>query len=138
PLGLSSAGVASLLVWHDLPEDLQHGLKAVTFAEADRIANKPPKNYKPGDTGAEENAWDLQAVTLAIALQGDHPHAERWWHAAKAYAINVYSVGKDRVGEMRDLVSTENLFDDFTCENHGFFHPDYLQFSGEELAEAWV
>lgn len=145
PLWLSSAGVASLLVWNDLPEDLKFQLRQAAFAEADRVADKMPKDYRPGDTGAEENAWDLQAPVLALALSPDHPHADRWWHAARVYAVNVFSTPADRSSDarvggdrVRDLVTTSNLFDDFTLENHGFFHPDYLQFSGEELGEAWA
>jgi hypothetical protein len=36
------------------------------------------------------------------------------------------------------VVTTANLFDDFTLDNHGFFHPSYLKAAGQELGEAWA
>jgi hypothetical protein len=138
-------GPAALLVWNDLPKELQQDLIRVAAAEADRVASKPPKDAKPGDTGAEENAWDTHAPAIALALSPDHPHAPRWLRAAQIYAANTYSTKADHIStaalgpdRVRDIVKTANLFDDFTLENHGFFHPAYLQVSGELLGEAWL
>jgi hypothetical protein len=145
PLWVGTLGTGALLVWSDLPKDLQAQVKQVAGSEADRIAGTPPGDYVPGDTKAEENGWDLQAPAIALALDPTNPHARSWWQAAKVYATNTYSiasditsnakVGNDQVGR---LVSTANLFPDFTLENHGFFHPDYVQVSGQELGEAWL
>jgi hypothetical protein len=132
-------------VWSDLPDDLRDGVKRVAASEADRIAAKPPKDYKPGDTGAEENGWDSHAPAIALALDPKNPHADQWWRALKIYAVNVYSTKADQSSDeeigsdrLRDLVTTANLFDDSTLENHGFFHPDYVQASGSELGESWT
>src|SRR5205823_5966399 len=144
-LWMGAAGPAALLMWNDLPDDLQHGFERITAAEADRIAAKPPKDYHPGDTGAEENGWDSHGPATALALMPNHPNAQKWLKALRIYAVNTYSIKADQtdgamIGEdrVRDLVTTANLFDDFTLENHGFFHPDYVQVSGQELGEAWM
>jgi hypothetical protein len=129
-LWLGSSGPAVLLVWKDLPHDIKTDYKRVAGSEADRIIAKPPKNYKPGDTGAEENAWDEYAPAVALAIDPTNPHAADWMKALKSYAMNVYSI---RADQGQDLVTTANLFDDFTLENHGFFHPDYVQVSGQDL-----
>ena len=144
-LWVGGFGPAALLVWDDLPPALRDDLKRVVFAEADRIAAKPPKDYQPGDTGAEENAWDTHAPAVALAMDPYHAHAERWLEALRKYAVNTYSVPADRTSDakvgqhrVRALVTTSNLFDDFTLENHRFFHPDYVQVSGQLLGEAWL
>jgi hypothetical protein len=133
PLWLEAQGPAVLLTMKDLPPDIISDFKRVATAEADRVAKKPPKDYKPGDTGAEENAWDQSAPAVALAVDPTNPHAADWLKALKTYAVNVYSVKAD---QGQPFVCTANLFDDFTLENHGFFHPDYVQVSGQDLGVA--
>ncbi len=134
-LWLGSSGPAALMVWKDLPDDVKTDFKRVAGSEADRIVAKPPKDYKPGDTGAEENAWDEYAPAVALAIDPASPHAGDWMKALKSYAMNVYSIHADKGQE---FVSTANLFDDFTLENHGFFHADYVQVSGQDLGTSLV
>ena len=145
PLWTGAMGTAALLVWDDLPKDVQAEVKQVAATEADRVAARPPPDYVPGDTKAEENGWDLHALAIALALDPKSPRADDWWRSAKLYAVNTYSVKADqgsvaKIGAdvTKDIVTTANLFDDFTLENHGFFHPDYVQVSGQELGEAWL
>ncbi|MBN1903409.1 hypothetical protein JW926_18970 [Candidatus Sumerlaeota bacterium] len=144
-LWIGTAAVSAMLVWDHLSPDLREAVQNMTAPEADRIAAKPPKDYHPGDTGAEENGWDTHVVAAAIALNQNHPNIDNWWFALRKYAVNTYSlesdktsdkiVGTDRIG---DLVTTANIFDDFTTENHNFCHPGYLKVSGQELGEAWM
>lgn len=131
---ISFMGTAAILTWDDLPGDLKKAFVEVCVVEADRVASKPPKNYKPGDTGAEENAWDMSAPAVALALVPRHGHANQWWRALCVYCVNTFSAPADRTSKeviganrVRDLVSTTNIFADLTLENHGFFHPDYIQ-----------
>jgi len=144
-LWIGPAAEAAMLVWEDLPEATREAARRLPRPEADRIAATAPRDYRPGNTGAEENAWDMHALAAAIALNPDHPSAPQWWDGLKRYAVNTYSMKADQsddsiVGEdrVRDLVNTANLFDDFTLENHNFFHPDYIQVSGQHLGEAWM
>jgi hypothetical protein len=132
-----------MLVWPDLSDNLREAIKRVAAVEADRIAAKPPKDYHPGDTGAEENGWDSHAPAVALGLDPNHPHAKDWWHALKVYAVNTYSIKADQTSNatigtdhLKDLVTTANLFDDFTLDNHHIFHPDYVQVCGQELGES--
>lgn len=145
PLWLGAAGMAVLLVWNDLGTTEREAISGVAAAEADRVAAKPPGDYVPGNTRAEENGWDMHAMAAALAVVPDHPHASKWMSALKSYAANTYSIPADRsstcsVGSdrVRDIVRTTNLFSDFTLDNHGFFHPDYVQVSGQHLGEAWL
>src|SRR5437870_3294855 len=87
PLWLGASGPAVILVWKDLPDDLKSDFKRVVDTEADRIVAKPPKDYKPGDTGAEENAWDEHAPAVALAIDPTNPRAADWMKALKTYAV---------------------------------------------------
>lgn len=144
PLWLGAAVVAVHLVWEDIPAEQQQALALVAGTEADRLAATPPGDYRPGDTKAEENGWNMLALAGALAMNPHAPAADSWWRALRSYAANTYSMKADQtssatVGTDRvcDIVRTANLFDDFTLDNHGFFHPDYVQVSGQHLGEAW-
>lgn len=144
-LWIGTAAVSAMLVWDHLPPELRDAVKKMTAPEADRIAAKPPKDYHPGDTGAEENGWDTHVVAAAIALNKNHPNMDNWWLALRKYAVNTYSLESDKTSDnlvgtdrIRDLVTTANIFEDFTTENHNFCHPGYLKVSGQELGEAWM
>jgi hypothetical protein len=144
-LWIGTAAVSAMLVWDHLSPQLRESVKKMTAPEADRIAVKPPKDYHPGDTGAEENGWDTHVVAAAIALNQNHPNMDNWWLALRKYAVNTYSREVDKTRDdfvgtdiIRDLVTTANIFEDFTTENHNFCHPGYLKVSGQELGEAWM
>jgi hypothetical protein len=144
-LWLGAAVVGAHLVWEDLDPQLREALGQVAASEADRLAAIPPGDYRPGDTKAEENAWNTLALASALSLTPRAAAAPAWWRALRSYAVNTYSqktdhassatVGTDRVC---DIVRTANLFEDFSLENHGFFHPDYVQVSGQHMGEAWT
>ncbi len=145
-LWMGALGPGALLVWDELGPDLKTGLARVAAAEADWVASRPPKSGTAGDTGAEENAWDTHAPAVALALTPEATSATLWWNTLQVYAANVYSrpadLARAKAGDLppgpaRD-VTTANILDDFSLNNHGFFHPDYVQISAQHLGEAWV
>ncbi|MGI8905667.1 MAG: hypothetical protein ACR2IE_04155 [Candidatus Sumerlaeaceae bacterium] len=147
PLWLGAVGPAVLLCWDELSTPQRDGITRIAGAEADRIAAMPPKDYvaAQGDTGAEENGWNTAAPALALALAPKDPRGDTWWRALKVYALNTYSHPSDRTSTatvgtdiISELVSTASLLPDWTMFNHGFFHPDYVQVSGQHLGEAWL
>jgi len=142
-LWVGASGLAALLVWEDLDDDTRAMVRRVVVDEADRKIGVRPRNATPGNTAAEENGWDTHAPAIALALFPTHANSAKWLRAAQVLAANTYSVPSDatseaRIGDerVRDVVTTANLFDDFTLDNHGFFHPSYLKVSGQELGEA--
>lgn len=144
-LWVGAVAAAVLLAERDIPSDLTSATVAMMAAEADRLAKEGPGDYKPGDTKAEENGWNTHALAGAIAMAPKHPNVPVWWKALKSFTVNTHSVKPDQdsgvtLGEdvLGDIVKTANLFDDYSLENHGFFHPDYVQVSGQEVGEAWV
>ena len=144
-LWVGASGLAALLVWSELDGDVRTLVERVVVDEADQKIEAKPRDATPGNTAAEENGWDTHAPAIAVALFPTHPNALKWLRTAQVLAANTYSVRADHTSDallgderVRDVVTTANLFDDFTLDNHGFFHPSYLKVSGQEIGEAWA
>ncbi len=142
-LWMGASGLAAWLVREDLDPEVWADITRVVVDEADHRSAQPPGDGKPGNTAAEENAWDTFAPAIALALFPEHDHALAWLQGAQRMAANTLSVAADRDsaaslgdGRVRDVVTTTNLYDDFTLQNHGFFHPSYLGGSVAMLGES--
>ncbi|MGD8237349.1 MAG: hypothetical protein PVH68_02240 [Armatimonadota bacterium] len=138
-----SVGQAAWMLWRHLDAELQAGAARLVQFEADRFLRLKPKSSEFRDTGAEENAWNAQILSLACNMLPRHPRAPRWGRAAKRWMYNSLSVALDAEDEsvgddgrrVRDWVSTVNVHPDFTLENHGIVHLGYLKTSVAMLIE---
>ncbi|MCU0981798.1 MAG: hypothetical protein MUF25_21825 [Pirellulaceae bacterium] len=138
-----AVGMAAWLIWSDLDQPLQAATQRMIEAEADRFLNQGPKSRVAGDTGAEENAWNAQLISLSANMFAGHPREAAWDEAAKRYMYNSFSVAADdgdqRLGDdgrtIADWVTTINARDDFLVENHGLTHVGYLKTTASELQE---
>jgi hypothetical protein len=138
-----SAVLAGWFVWADLDPDLKEGLCRILVHEADRFLRQKPKSSLKNDTGAEENAWNAQLLSLAACMMPTHPRAAQWDRAAKLYCYNSLSVAADQASNqlgdddrpVRDWVTTTNAHADFTVENHGIVHLGYLKTTLSMLLE---
>lgn len=142
-LWLGASGLAAILVWDDLDAGLRESIGRVVVDEANQRIGVPPPDATPGNTRAEENGWDTHAPAVAAALFPKHENSSKWLRTAQLLAANTYSVAADHTSDARlgtdrmgDVVTTTNVQDDFTLDNHGFFHPSYQKVSGQELGEA--
>lgn len=141
-----SVGLAGWLLWPHLDEDLRIGVARLVEFEADRFLRSKPKGREFRDTGAEENAWNAQILSLACNMMPDHPRASQWASAAKVWMYNSLSVAADaeceQLGDdsrpIADWVQTVNVHPDFTLENHGIVHVGYLKTSAAMLLESSV
>ncbi len=138
-------GLAAWLVRDQLDEATLAAVSRVVAAEADRFIDQKPPSMAPGDTKAEENAWDLTASSSALLLMPDHPHAGAWHQTVLRYGFNSLAVPADQNstqmadGKMvREWVSTVQQNPDFTLENHRIFHPVYAMVAPATLAQAAV
>ncbi len=130
------------LMWDDLDPDLQKGFERVVASEADRFIGKKPPTGRYFDTKAEENGWDLTGIAVAANMFPSNPHAADWNQKAIEYMMNTLSVPRDVKDKtvvdgrsVSEWVSAPNLHPDFTLENHGFFHPAYVQCSSYFLTQ---
>ncbi|RMF91875.1 MAG: hypothetical protein D6741_15595 [Planctomycetota bacterium] len=136
-------GRGAWFVWDDLPAELQEGVRKVVRHEAERIANAEPPIQLRHDTKAEENAWNSQVLSTAMLLMPDDPRFAEWERQHRQWALssflrpadaNLNTIVDGR--PIREQFLGANVFDDFTLENHGFIHPDYMGCFALSLAAA--
>ena len=139
------AAFAAWLLWEDLPAELRQAVVAMTVHEADRFADLPPPYAEFLDTKAEENAWNSLILALASEALPGHPHQAKWRERGREYMISAFATRADRSSErmvdgrpLRDWVQGANIHTDYTLENHGFVHPDYMSTVSLNLMNAVV
>jgi len=138
-----SLGLAGWILWARLDDSLRAGVTRVVEFEADRFLSLKPKSNEFKDTGAEENAWNAQILSLACNMMPRHARAQRWEEEAKRWMYNSLSATADAKDEtpaddgraIRQWVGTVNVHPDFTVENHGIVHVGYLKTSLALLLE---
>ncbi len=129
----AQAVTAAWFLWPDLPADLRRAVVNMTVHEADRFLDIPAPYSRYYDTKAEENAWNSQILVLAAEALPSHPHAPRWRERAIEYMVSAFATPADRVSKrlmdgraLSAWLAGANVHPDFTLENHGFVHPDYM------------
>jgi hypothetical protein len=112
--------------------------------EADAIAAKAPVDALPGDTGAEDNAWDTPLPIVAIMLNPTSPRVGVWRSTAIRSALNANSAPGDDSATTPTIdgqslgawVSTSNMTSDHLIVNHGIFNPVYQAYVPLAITEA--
>ena len=132
------------LIWDSLTPEERVAVERVVVHEADRhLARKIPSGAAR-DTKSEENAWDTESLSWAIALFPDHPNAPKWLVKLQEFQMNTLSAPQDKASSevvdgrpVKDWVTTENIHSDFTIENHGAYHFCYMACPLHSLAWGW-
>jgi hypothetical protein len=115
--------------------------RRVVEFECDRFIGVTPPTGVIDDTKAEENGWDATVLAWASFAYPDHSHAADWEKAARLWCFNALTTAADKFDRrpfedgkpLSAWVAGACLHPDFTCENHGTFHPNYqatVMFSG--------
>ncbi len=133
-------GAAAWLMWDRLTPDTRSDVVAMVVAEADRQARLAVPYWAlpdgtvvtPGDTKAEECAWNAGLLSLAAAMMPTAPHATLWRAKAAELAVAAYSVQSDLTSSttvngvpLASRLQGYNAYPDGTVENHQRIHPDY-------------
>jgi hypothetical protein len=133
-------GAAAWLLWDRLTPQTRSDVVAMMVSEADhQLPLAVPywsapdgTRLAPGDTKAEEDAWNAGLLALASAMMPSAPHALAWRAKAAELAVAAYSVqADDTSGTVVNGVPLSrrlqgfNAFSDGTVENHRIIHPDY-------------
>lgn len=136
-------GFSAWLMWNDLSINDREYVRKVVEYEANRFNDYVVPYMKafdgtvltPGDTKAEENAWNAQILQLATAMMPKHPNWNVWMNknielmissASTAYDIDNNTIFSGKA--VKNWVKGINVNEDGTVENHGFIHPDYMEF----------
>lgn len=132
-LWAASSGMAAWLLWDDLDPELQWLAARMICDEADRFMDKTPPTQIENDTKAEENAWNSKVIALAYNMFPNHPHHEAYGEAVLRWAISSYARESDAKSEeildgrtLNKWLTGGNAHEDYTVENHGIVHPDYM------------
>ena len=123
----------AITIWSDLPEEIRSGVLRVVWHEANRIAATEPPYTLTYDSKSEENAWNAGALSGALMMMPDDPHAPVWKNALQKWLLSAYIRPADAQSNqlvdgvpLKDQYKGANIFDDYTLENHGLVHPDYM------------
>lgn len=145
----SSLWTLSVVLAGEFLGDVVQGGRAcienMVVSECDfQLVRPVPTGYQ-GDTKAEENGWEANVLACGCGLLPGHAHADKWREAMNRFAFNCYTVAADAADTTRvegrmakDWYEGQNLYDDFTLQNHNYFHTSYQNVVMQEQAESMV
>lgn len=130
---IHTLGMAAWLLWEDFDGPTQLLVAKIIEHEADRFLDRPAPARLHGDTQAESNAWTGGGIAVAACMLQSHPHRKRWADKANEYMISAYATARDVASDevvdgkpLNQWLTAPNAFPDYTIENHGLVHPDYI------------
>ncbi|SDU57430.1 NEW3 domain-containing protein [Jiangella alkaliphila] len=136
-----NAAFAGWLLWDDLPDADRERLARMVRAEAGVFLDYTVPYYQrpdgtvvtPGDSKAEENAWNAAFLNLAVAMMPEHPDVAVWQDKALELMVSAYSRPSDLHDDtvvngkpLSEWLNGSNIFEDGTLVNHSRIHPDYF------------
>ena len=142
-----SVAYTAFFLWDKLTAQQRTYIYRLLKAECNyELERQVPTGYK-GDTKAEENGWEADVLAATLGLFPDDELAPRWYDRMREFAINSYShpsdandqtvVDPDYDGKrVCDLYRGQNLYEDYTLQNHNYFHTSYQNVVIQELGEA--
>ena len=142
-----SVAYSAFFQWDDLTAQQREYIRNLLVAECQyELQRKVPTGYV-GDTKSEENGWEADVLAAALGLFPDDTLATKWFDRMRLFAINSYSHSNDAKDEsvidsgydlkkVKDLHIAPNLYDDYTLQNHNYFHTSYQNVVIQELGEA--
>ena len=142
-----SVAYSAFFQWDELTDAQKGYVKALLKAECNyELGRTIPTGYA-GDTKAEENGWEADVLAATLGLFPDDELAPKWFARLREFAINSYSHRNDANNHsvvdpdydnttVADLYKGQNLYDDYTLQNHNYFHTSYQNVVIQELGEA--
>lgn len=115
-------------------------------AEANRFVGWTVPYYRttagsvlyPGDSKAEELAWNANILQLAVAMMPDHANYQSWMQKRLELSLASYArpedlapanINKQVNGRtLGQWLGGSNVYDDGTVVNHNLVHPGYMTF----------
>ena len=142
-----SVAYSAFFQWEKLTDAQKGYIKAMMVAECNyELQRSIPTGYA-GDTKAEENGWETNILAATLGMFPDHELAPQWFNRLREFAINCYSHPSDVTDNtvidpdydektVADLYRGQNLYDDYTLQNHNLFHTSYQNVVMQELGES--
>ena len=142
-----SVAYSAFFQWDKLSDTKKSYIYALLKAECNyELERGIPTGYA-GDTKAEENGWEADVLAATLGLFPDDALAPKWFERLREFAINSYSHPSDQTNTtvidawydtktIADLYKGQNLYDDYSLQNHNLFHTSYQNVVQQELGEA--
>lgn len=142
-----SVAYSAYFQWDKLTEKQRGYIYAMLKAECNyELYRNIPTGYA-GDTKAEENGWEANVLAATLGLFPNDALAPKWFERLREFAINSYSHPSDINNTnvidpwyddktVADLYKGQNLYDDYSLQNHNLFHTSYQNVVMQELGEA--
>ena len=142
-----SVAYSAFFQWDKLSDAQKNYIYKLLKAECNYELNRTIPTGYAGDTKAEENGWEADILAATLGLFPNDALAPQWFARLREFAINSYSQ-KDDATDMtvidsdydqktvKDLYKGQNLYDDYTLQNHNYFHTSYQNVVIQELGEA--
>jgi len=135
------AGQAGWLTWELHDDHDKENIRKMVEWEANRLMNYAVPYYMkkdgtivtPGDSKAEENAWNSNVLFLGCAMMPNHENYDKWYKKAVEYVISAYSHPQDVSSDtivsgkpLKEWLNGSNVEDNYAVINHNRIHPDYM------------
>lgn len=142
-----SVAYSTYFLWDKLTDKQKGYIEKLLKAECNyELQRTIPTGYI-GDTKAEENGWEACVLAATLGLYPNDALAPKWFARLREFAINAYSHANDKNDNsvvdpeydnktVADLYKGQNLYDDYTLQNHNYFHTSYQNVVIQELGEA--
>ncbi len=142
-----SVAYSAFFQWDTLTAAQKTAIEKMLVSECDYEINRTIPTGYAGDTKAEENGWEADILAVALGLFPENANAAKWFDTLRAFAINSYSHSSDATNTtvidpeydnktVADYYKGQNLYDDWTLQNHNLFHTSYQNVVMQELGEA--
>ena len=142
-----SVAYSAFFQWDKLSDAQKGYVYALLKAECNYELNRTVPTGYAGDTKAEENGWEADVLAATLGLFPDDALAEKWFERMRLFAVNSYSHYSDASDSdaidpdyndtsVADLYKGNNLYSDYTLQNHNLFHTSYQNVVMQELGEA--
>ena len=142
-----SVAYSAFFQWDKLTTAQRGYVEKLLKAECNYELNRTIPTGYAGDTKAEENGWEADVLAATLGLFPNDAQASKWFERLRLFAINSYSHSGDQQDQtivdpgldtktVAQLYRGQNLYDDFTLQNHNYFHTSYQNVVMQELGEA--
>jgi hypothetical protein len=137
----SETAEAAWLLWDKLGDQTKIAVTKMLEHEANRFldyavpyyADRTGKVIRPGNSAAEENAWNGRVLMVAVCMMPKHPNKVSWLTKACELMISAYSRPSDLNNStivdgraVKDWINGYNALEPGLVINHGRIHPDYM------------
>ena len=142
-----SVAYSAFFQWDKLSDAQKNYIYKLLKAECNYELNRSIPTGYAGDTKSEENGWEADVLAVTLGLFPNDDLAPKWFARLREFAINSYSQKDDATDNtiidpdydnktVAQLYKGQNLYDDYTLQNHNFFHTSYQNVVIQELGEA--